>query len=132
MFREGKGGRKEEKHQCVVASHPPPTWDLSCNPGMCPDWESNQRPFDSQASTQSTEPHQPGLILHISNFILKTQPSFLCSLRYFPLPFFPPGCVVCVCMCTGVFLNRSIFLPLPSSLAIIYLPIYIHLCAHFT
>ena len=24
------------------------------------DWESNWQPFDSQASTQSTEPHQPG------------------------------------------------------------------------
>ena len=31
------------------------------SPGMCPDWESNQRPFGSQASAQSTEPHQPGL-----------------------------------------------------------------------
>ena len=29
-----------------------PTWRL---------WESNQQPFDSQAGTQSTEPHQPGL-----------------------------------------------------------------------
>ena len=28
---------------------------------MCPDWESNQRPFGSQASTQSTEAHQPGM-----------------------------------------------------------------------
>ena len=31
-----------EKHQCVVASYMPPTGDLACNPGMCPDWESNQ------------------------------------------------------------------------------------------
>ena len=38
----------------------PPTGGLACNPGMCPDWESNQRPFGSQASTQSTELHQPG------------------------------------------------------------------------
>ena len=35
--------------------------DLAHNPGMCPDWEWNQRPFGSQASTQSTESHQPGL-----------------------------------------------------------------------
>ena len=28
---------------------------------MCPDWESIERPFGSQASTQSTEPHQRGL-----------------------------------------------------------------------
>ena len=38
----------------------PPTGDLACNPGMCPDWELNQRPSVSQASAQSTEPHQPG------------------------------------------------------------------------
>ena len=37
-----------------------PTQDLACNPSMCPDWESNWRPFSSQASAQSTEPHQPG------------------------------------------------------------------------
>ena len=39
----------------MVASHTPPTEDLALNPGMCPEWESNQGPFDSQASTQSTE-----------------------------------------------------------------------------
>ena len=33
---------------------------LAHNPGMYPDWELNQRPFGSQASAQSTEPHQPG------------------------------------------------------------------------
>ena len=47
---------------CGVLSHPP-TGDLACNPGMCPDWESNQQLFGSQVSLQSTEPHQPGLIL---------------------------------------------------------------------
>ena len=62
IFREGKGRRKEEKHQCVVASHASPTGDLAHNPGMCPHWESNQQPFGSQAGTQSTEPHQPGLL----------------------------------------------------------------------
>ena len=34
--------------------------NLAHNPDMCPDWESSQQPFDSQASTQSTETHQPG------------------------------------------------------------------------
>ena len=57
--REGEG--EGEKHQCVVASHAPPTGDLAHNPGMCPNWESNQQPFGSQALAQSTEPHQPGL-----------------------------------------------------------------------
>ncbi|KAF6099814.1 hypothetical protein HJG60_011545 [Phyllostomus discolor] len=57
--REKEGERKGEKHQCVVASHTPPTGDLAGNPGSHPGWESNLRLFSSQASTQSTEPHQP-------------------------------------------------------------------------
>ena len=60
LFRErGKEGERR-KHWCVVASHTSPAGDLACNPGVCPDWDSNQRPFGPQASTQSTEPHQPG------------------------------------------------------------------------
>ena len=44
FFRErGKEGEREgEKHPGMVASHTPPTGDLTCNPGMCPDWEWNQ------------------------------------------------------------------------------------------
>ena len=30
-----------------------PHWGLACNPGMCPDWELNQRPFGSQGGPQS-------------------------------------------------------------------------------
>ena len=42
FIERGEGReREEEKHQCVVASHVPPTGDLACNPGMCPDLESN-------------------------------------------------------------------------------------------
>ena len=41
------------------------TGDLARNPGMCPDWESNGRPFGSQAGTQSTEPHQPRWIFSL-------------------------------------------------------------------
>ena len=48
------------KHRWV-ASHTPPTGELAHNPGMCPDQELNQRPFNLQAGTQSTEPHQPEL-----------------------------------------------------------------------
>ena len=40
--RGREGDREGEKHQCVVASR------LAHNPGMCPDQESNWRPFDSQ------------------------------------------------------------------------------------
>ena len=60
---EGEGEREGEKHHCVVASCVHPTGDLAHNPGMCPDWESNWRPFDLQASAQSTEPYQPGLAM---------------------------------------------------------------------
>ena len=48
LLTEGKGGREGEKHHCVVATHMVPTGPLACNPGMCPDWESNQQPFGSQ------------------------------------------------------------------------------------
>ena len=43
IFRQRgrEGERKGEKHQCVVASHAPPTGDLAPNPGICPDWELN-------------------------------------------------------------------------------------------
>ena len=61
LERGRKGEREGEKHQRVVASQEPRTEGLAGDPGMCPDWESNWRPFGSQASAQSTEPHQPGL-----------------------------------------------------------------------
>ena len=58
LFLEWEDGRK--KHQ-LVASCTPPNGDLAYNPGMCPDWESDWRPFSFQAGTQSIEPHQPRL-----------------------------------------------------------------------
>ena len=51
----------------MVASPTPHDGDLACNPGMCPDWESNMQPFREQADTQSTETHQAGLVY---NFII--------------------------------------------------------------
>ena len=73
LFTFRERGREGERKRNInvweihwsVASHIPPTGDLACNPGLCPDWESNQRPFGLQASAQSTEPHQPG---HDSHF----------------------------------------------------------------
>ena len=63
IFRERgrEEEREEEKHQCVVASQAPGTGHLAHNPGTCPAWELNRRLLDSQAGTQSTEPHQSGL-----------------------------------------------------------------------
>ena len=63
--REIEREREREKHQCVVASHAPATGEPAHNPGMCPDWELNPQPFDLQGGTQSTEPHQPGLVFLI-------------------------------------------------------------------
>ena len=59
IFRER--GKEGERNQ-LVASCTSPTRDPALNPGMCPNWESNQQPFGSQANAQSTEPHQPGCI----------------------------------------------------------------------
>ena len=50
----------QEIHR-LVAFLTPPARDLGHNPGMCPDWESNQQPFGLQAGAQSTKPYQPGL-----------------------------------------------------------------------
>ena len=70
LERGRKEKEREEKYQCVVAFHTPPIGDLACNPGICPDWELNWQPFGSQAGTQSTEPHQPGLLSVFSNHIV--------------------------------------------------------------
>ena len=61
-----------EKHRSV-ASCTPPTGDLACNPGMCPDRELNQRPFGLQASSQSTEAHQPGLNILLTDLVFKSK-----------------------------------------------------------
>ena len=61
IFRERRqDGEREGEKQCVIASHVSPPEDLAHSLGMCPDWDSNQQPFVSQACIQSTEPHQPG------------------------------------------------------------------------
>ena len=62
VFREGEreGERGREMSICGCLSQTP-CWDLACNLSMCPGWESNRQPFASQAHTQSTELHQPGL-----------------------------------------------------------------------
>ena len=60
FLKRGREGEERNSNMCLPLVHPP-TEGLSCNPGMCSDWESNQQPFGSQAGAQSTEPHQPGL-----------------------------------------------------------------------
>ena len=56
--------RERNINMWLPLAHPPlGTWPTIQACAL--DWESNQQPFDSQASTQSTKPHQPGLI-HVS------------------------------------------------------------------
>ena len=59
--REREGEREWEKHwfaKDLVASHTPLTGDVPLNPGMCPDGESNQRPFGLPGNAQPSELHQ--------------------------------------------------------------------------
>ena len=63
IFRErGREEERGEKHQCLVASHTPPTGDLAHNPGMCPDWESNQQPFGAALIPLSHTSQGPNFI----------------------------------------------------------------------
>ena len=54
-------------HGCLLHA---PMGDLAHNTSTCPDWESNPQHFGSQASTQSTEPHQPGIKIVLNSSIL--------------------------------------------------------------
>ena len=70
LFLERGEGREKERERNIdvwekyrsAASCMPPTGDLARNPGMCPDWESNQWPFSLLDDAQPTEPHQSGLL----------------------------------------------------------------------
>ena len=47
-FLERGEGREKERERNITVWLPlahPPTGDLACNPGLCPDWESNWQPF---------------------------------------------------------------------------------------
>ena len=57
---EGREKERERNINVVGAFLAPPTGDPAQNPGMCPEWESNRKPFGLQTGTQSTEPRQPG------------------------------------------------------------------------
>ena len=50
--RGREGERERETSMCGCLWLTTPYW--------CPDWESNQQPFGSQARAQSTDLHQPG------------------------------------------------------------------------
>ena len=62
LFSERREGWEKEGEKLISIDylHIPLTGHLACNPGMCPDQELNWWPFGLKASTQPTEPHQPG------------------------------------------------------------------------
>ena len=49
---------------CLWCDPPLGTWPATQACAL--DWELNRQPFGLQAGTQSTEPHQPGLLLLIT------------------------------------------------------------------
>ena len=67
FLERGKGGRKrgretwmwERNIHWLPLAHAL-TGDWAHNPGLCPDWESNQRPFALWDDAQPTQPHQAG------------------------------------------------------------------------
>ena len=78
-FLERRGGKEKEKERNTMCGRyierlPPPcapSGDLACNPGMCPDPESNPLHFSSQGGAQSTEPHQPEqMVTFLGRYIL--------------------------------------------------------------
>ena len=60
LERGREGERERNINVWLPLTCPPPrTWPTTQACAL--DWESNRRTFSSQASTQSNEPHQPGL-----------------------------------------------------------------------
>ena len=108
IFREiGREGKREgEKHQCVGASHMPPTRDQARNPGVCPDQDLNWWPFGLQDSTQPTEPHQPGIYCH---FTVRSFDLFFLEDHYFIFIYFFINYLI------FVQLQLSAFSPHPST-----------------
>ena len=114
-------GRREKKRErnfdvweihWLVASHIPSTGDLAHNPGtpgMFADRESNQQPFSSQASTQSTEPHQPGpfpcVLIRLFVFLLL---SYKSSLYILPINIFSTS-TNCLFTCLIMFFEEKKF-----------------------
>ena len=90
-----RGGREREregeKYQRAVASITPLSGDPARTPSMCSDWESNWRPFVSQACAQSTEPHQPGHIFFLNHLRVNYRRNATLSLNTSVCGFFYKG-----------------------------------------
>ena len=74
IFREtGREGERERNINVSLLLVCPSTGDMACNPGICPDWELNATLWFA-ACAQSTELHQPGLIVIFNSTVF--QPKF--------------------------------------------------------
>ena len=86
-----------EKHQCVVASHVEPAGDLACNPGMCPDQESNQRPFGLQPVLIPLSYTSQGFSYYLLSIAFSSfVPNYLCrpSFTGARASSYPPSCLL--------------------------------------
>ena len=64
IFRERVREKERERNINVwLPLMGPPTGDLACNPGTCPDWELNQQPFGLQPALTSLSYTSQGLII---------------------------------------------------------------------
>ena len=74
IFTE-RGSEREREERNISVWLPltcPLLGDLACNPGMCPDWESNQRPFGLQARSRSIHWATPDRAIEAFLPLLKT------------------------------------------------------------
>ena len=90
FFRErGREGEREGKERNINVWLPLTcpqlgTGDLACNPGTYPDWESNQRPFASQACAHPLSyTSQGGFVNFIFCFLCLKSFHFLFSVQIF-------------------------------------------------
>ena len=102
LEREGERQRGRERSACKryiywLPLTRPQLGYLTCNLGMCPDWELNWQSFSSQAGAQSTEPHQPG---HHLRFFIKHKQLAIWTILFWRRGLFPSlfqGQLVLVC-----------------------------------
>ena len=92
----------------------------TCNPGMCPHWESNQQPFALRDKAQPTEPHRSGqdTFLWLGNYGFPwRRVNFKSRLSFGELPqWLPPWTNI---TCPQVLVSHSPHPPLQSSEEII-------------
>lgn len=67
FLREGKGGRKREKHRDWLPLLRAPAGDQTCDPGICSGWESNWQPLVSRKDGRPSHRGQGGICVILIN-----------------------------------------------------------------